>query len=195
MLQLPTADTATRRRMSVTKAPADPIFDLIKAHRAAVKASNKAQDTLEEATFKAAKKHGKRPWSLIAWRNYSAIGGTEIERARDEFLELRGIDPAAIEKEYRAAKARERAGERAERAWDRRAGVDGHRKAAQRAGADMRKAGMQMAKTKPQTPSGVAALIKYVLDDELCMEVDWHKAAMETAIVALGVMAGRAARQ
>jgi hypothetical protein len=46
------------------------------------------------------------PCPLVAWRSYSMIGRTEIERARDEFL-AQGLDPRKIEKEYREKKEEE----------------------------------------------------------------------------------------
>src|SRR5271163_357825 len=98
-----------------TRADADPIFAAIEQHQKLFKAYDDLCDALEEAEMKAKKKHGDRPWSLIAWRNYSAIGGSEIDDRREEFLDLPGIDPKKIEKEYRDAKARQRAAVRAER--------------------------------------------------------------------------------
>jgi hypothetical protein len=93
----------------------DPIFGAIEEYRKLFKACGKLYDALDQAETKAQKKYGDRPWSLVAWRNYSAIGGSEIEDRRKEFLRLPAIDPKKIEKEYLEAKARERAGERAGR--------------------------------------------------------------------------------
>jgi hypothetical protein len=70
---------------------------------------------------------GRRPIALVAWRNYSHIGCSEIERARDEFLEA-GIAPDVVDKEYRAAKKRERVIEMAGEEWDREAGLTDLRK-------------------------------------------------------------------
>jgi hypothetical protein len=137
----------------------DPIFAAIQKHRKLIKEGNRLQDAVEEAENKAKKKHGHRPSSLIAWRNYSAIGGREIDDRRKEFLRLPGIDPKKIEKEYRDAKARERAAERAGRAWDKRAGIASLRQQYERTIRAERAAGMSMAKTKPRTPAGVAALV------------------------------------
>src|ERR1035437_1236227 len=117
--------TPRRTASKTTKASqADPIFAAIEKHRKLFKAWNALCDALERAETKAKKKYGRRPWSLVAWRNYSAIGGSEIEARREEFLKLPGIDPKKIEKEYLEAKARERAGERA---WDKRAGLAAQR--------------------------------------------------------------------
>jgi hypothetical protein len=65
---------------------------------------------------------GRRPIALVAWRNYSHIGCSEIERARDEFLEA-GIAPDVVDEEYRAAKKRERDIELSGEEWDQEAGL------------------------------------------------------------------------
>jgi hypothetical protein len=81
-------------------------------------------DRIEEAVRD---QHGRRPSWLIAWRNYSAIGGIEIEWARERFLS-EGDDPKVVEKEYRAAKRRfQRALEKG-RAWDEEVGLTELRK-------------------------------------------------------------------
>jgi hypothetical protein len=46
-------------------------------------------------------------------RNYSAIGGQEIDDRRKEFLNQPGADRKQVEKEFRDAKAREAAAEQA----------------------------------------------------------------------------------
>ena len=56
------------------------------------------------------------------------IGGDEIERARVEFLRDRVAKPSLIEREYADAKKRYRAIERAQAAWDRKAGLSEKRK-------------------------------------------------------------------
>jgi hypothetical protein len=61
--------------------------------------------------------------ALIGWRNYSHIGGSEIERARREFIEG-GMEPAVIEQEYRDAKRRYRAAIKAGKDWDKRCGLE-----------------------------------------------------------------------
>jgi hypothetical protein len=99
--------TASKRKAQPTKkstsqpaGPAvDPIFTAIEKHRKMLKAWIALSDALERAETKAKKKYGRRPSSLVAWRNYSAICGSEIEARREEFLKLPGIDPKKIEKE------------------------------------------------------------------------------------------------
>jgi hypothetical protein len=98
---------ATKRRSPPPSARpvADPIFAAIDKHQKLVRAVNALSDALERAELKAKKKYGRRPWSLVAWRNYSAIGGSEIEARREEFLKLPGIDPKKIEKESRSIRS------------------------------------------------------------------------------------------
>jgi hypothetical protein len=79
------------------------------------------------AEVAARSEHGRRPIALIAWRNYSHIGGSEIERARDEFIRA-GIDENVVQAEYRSAKKRYGAALRAEEDWDRKAGLSDLRK-------------------------------------------------------------------
>jgi hypothetical protein len=111
---------------------------------------------------------GRRPWSLVAWRNYSAIGGPEIDYRRQEFLMRPGADPKQIEKEYRDAKARERDGERAVRAWDKRAGLTEQRR------------GLARVKTKPTTPAGAAAMLGYLKADMESGDTKWRTIALDT---------------
>jgi hypothetical protein len=175
--------TPRRTASKTTRASqVDPIFAAIDKHQKLCKVSNTLYDVLERAETKAKKKHGKRPWSLVAWRNYSAIGGSEIEDRREEFLKLPGIDPKKIEKEYLAAKARERAGERAERAWDKRAGLAAQRLELDHAMSAERRAAIRMAQTRPLTPTGAAALLAYVKTDMEGGDVLWHEIALNTAI-------------
>jgi hypothetical protein len=61
----------------------DPIFRLIEEHRAAYKAYGDAIGALDEAEHDTGE---YTPSVLIAWRKYSHIAGSEIDRARKEFL-------------------------------------------------------------------------------------------------------------
>lgn len=162
----------------------DPIFEAMKAAKAAMKHWNRLYDGLQRSEWKARKTHGNRPWSLIAWRKYGAIGGGEIERARAEFL-AEGLSRKLVLKEYQDAKARERKGERAERAWDRRAGITAQRRECDRASALDNRLHMTMAATKPTTPAGAAALLTYLRDDMQGGETEWHEIALDTIIATL----------
>jgi hypothetical protein len=79
-------------------------------------------DQIERAENSARSEHGRRPTPLIAWRDYSAIMGGEIEDARDRFIAA-GVDEKVIQAEYRAAKKRARAALRAGEDWDRKVGL------------------------------------------------------------------------
>jgi hypothetical protein len=84
-------------------------------------------EDLEAAENVASESLGSRPFALIAWRNYSHIGGPEIDSARGEFLGM-GISPEIVEKEYRDAQKRYSALRKAGDAWDRKAGITKKRK-------------------------------------------------------------------
>ncbi|MGB6325831.1 MAG: hypothetical protein WBG11_08665, partial [Methylocella sp.] len=122
---------------------------------------------------------------LIAWRNYSAIGGPEIDRCREELLSQPGADKKQVQKEFRDAKARLAAAERAGVEWDHRAGITPLREQADRASAAERRAAMRMARTKPATLAGAAALIAYTRRDIMEGEVDWQMVALKTVAVTL----------
>jgi hypothetical protein len=52
----------------------------------------------------------------------------------------------------------------------------------------------RLAHTKPTTPAGVAALIQYILDDDLCDDESyWHMTALRTAVAALNSTGAAAA--
>jgi hypothetical protein len=176
--------STTRRTASKIKRASqpDPIFAAIDNHRKLFKAAIALYEALARVEIKAEKKYGRRPWSLVAWRNYSAIGGSEIDDRREEFLKLPGIDPKKIEKEYLAAKARERAGKRAERAWDKRAGLAAQRLEVDRAISAEQHAAIRMAQIRPHTPVGAAALLTYAKADIEGDGIDWHEIALNTAI-------------
>jgi len=190
------AGAAALPSLAVTKIAAspaaDPIFAAIDKHRNLIKECDRLWDAVEGAENKAKKKYGHRPWSLIAWRNYSAIGGSEIDDRREEFLQQPGADPKKIEKEYRAAKAQNRAAIRAGEEWDKRTGVAPIREQYERARGAETAAGMRMAKTTPKTSAGSGALIAYTRTDlEIGMGPEWHLVALATAADALEMRSGR----
>ena len=168
----------------------DPIFAAIEEHRRLAEASNRLYDALDLAQSKAAKKHGSKPFVLIAWRNYSHIAGSEIDGAREEFLKLPAIDPKKIEKEYREAKARERA----ERAWYKRSGLAPQRREYERTFEAERRAAVRLAKIIPSTPAGASAMLGYVRADYIeDGPTEWHLATLDTIIATLAAW-GKAAR-
>jgi hypothetical protein len=94
-------------------AASDPIFAAIGGHKARTKEWTRLLRKLDEAEVEAEKTHGQRPWPWIAWRNYEAIGESEIDNAHEEFVKQPGADRKQVGKEYRDAKARLAAAERA----------------------------------------------------------------------------------
>jgi hypothetical protein len=108
---------------------------------------------------------------------------------------LPGIDPKKIEKEYLAAKARERAGKRAERAWDKRAGLAVQRRNLHRAMVAEWRAGTRLANTKPRTPGGAAAMLAYVKADMEDSEIKWHGILLDSVISTLATWGTSPARR
>jgi hypothetical protein len=181
--------TKPKSRKPAAKA-ADPIFAAIAEHKALEKEWSRLYSKLGDAEREASKKYGNRPWSLIAWRTYSAIGGCEIERAREQFLEQPGANPEEIEIEYQDAKRRETAGEYEGIAWDHRTGIASMREQYEKALAANEKAAARMARTKPTTPAGAGALVAYIWSD-IKEEIDlrnWSTIALKTVAVSLAQM-------
>jgi hypothetical protein len=152
-------------------------------------------DKLVAAEEEAAKTFRRRPWPLIDWRNYSAIGEHEIDRAREEFLMQPGADPEQIEKEYQDARRREAAAEYECIAWEQLTGVAPLREQFERAQSAEDRAASRMAHTKPTTTAGIGALITYIWNeakDDL-NSWDWSTIALKTAVVSLAQMNKEAA--
>jgi hypothetical protein len=80
----------------------------IKAARSAFRAGIRAYTAMDNAIADAKAEHGQRPSGLIRWRRYGAIGDSEIERARNEFLcdAITAAERRKIESEYRDARLR-----------------------------------------------------------------------------------------
>ncbi len=140
----------------------DPVFALIAFHKALMKEWHRLNEELDNDELNAMKLHGNRSWPLIAWRNYSAIGGDELDRARDEFLREPGADHEQVEKEYQDAKAREAAAERAGIEWDLRAGIAPLREQFERTSREELRAAGRLVRTKPDSVAGAAALLAYL---------------------------------
>jgi hypothetical protein len=98
-----------------------------------------------------------------------------------------GADPKQIEKEYLDAKAREAAAERAGAEWDQRAGIAPLREQYEHSNLAERRAAMRMARTKPTTPAGAAALVSYVRREieTLGGISEWQMPALKTVAAAL----------
>jgi hypothetical protein len=175
----------TRKGPAANVAELDPVFALIDAHKARTKEWLRLYSKLDKAQLQAGE-NGRRPWKLIAWRNYSEIGGQEIDDRRKEFLNQPGADRKQVEKEFRDAKAREAAAARAGVEWDHRVGITLLRKQYERANAAERRAAMRMARTKPTTLAGAAALVAYTRRDLMdAPDPVWPMVALKTVASAL----------
>lgn len=128
---------------------------------------------------------------MIAWRDFSHIGGSEIDAARAQFLERKVAPRKAIEWEYLDAKARERAGERALIAWYKRAGLLEKLRERDRANVVDNRLHKRLARTRPTTPAGAAAFLSYVRSTGMD-GIEWHEIAIDTIIRTLaGARNGR----
>jgi len=92
------------------------------------------------------------------------IGGDEIERARVEFLRDRVAKPSLIEREYADAKKRYRAIERAQAAWDRKAGLSEKRKQFEKNKPELRTADRALGKVKLSGMADALALLDFLHD-------------------------------
>jgi hypothetical protein len=173
----------------------DPIFARIATHKKLTADWQRLYDQLDEAEWTAAKEHGNRPIELIHWRNYH-IGESEIDRRRETLLEAGEIDRDTIEQEYLDAKARYQAQVAAGVAWDENAGLATLRKDVDRRVAAEWRYAKRLARTMPTTPAGAAALIHYILGDELVTDESyWHMTALKTVAAALNGMTGAVANK
>ena len=101
-------------------------------------------------------------------------------------LEAGEVDPATVEQEYLDAKARYKAKIAAGLAWDKRAGLAKLRKDVDRRAAAEGRYAKRLARTMPTTAAGAAALIQYILDDDIEPDESyWHMTALWSAVAAL----------
>jgi hypothetical protein len=144
------------------KAPAaDPIFALIKEHKAAEKERCRADEKRDLAQPEAQKKHGPRPDDFVAWRSWAPQSERSLDQLRKEYLSEPGADREQIEKEYRVLKTKLAAAIIASTKYDQRAGLtslSAQYEAAERA---EERAATRLVRTKPTTPAGAAALLNY----------------------------------
>jgi hypothetical protein len=187
--QIVASGVAATMTTTATAAGTDPIFAMIVMHKRLTADWQGLYDELQEAEFNAAKEHGHRPIELIHWRNYH-IGASEIDTRRETLLEAGEIDSATVEQEYLDAKARYEAKVAAGLAWDERTGLATLRNDVdRRVAATRRYEKRRLAHTKPATPAGVAALIQYILDDDIVADESyWHMPALRSVIAALNNM-------
>jgi hypothetical protein len=166
----------------------DPIFARIATHKKLTADWQRLYDQLQEAEYAATQEHGWRPIELIHWRNYH-IGASEIDTRRESLLEAGDVDRATVEQEYLDANARYQAQVAAGLAWDKSTGLETLRKDVDRRVAAERRYAKRLARTMPTTAAGAAAIIQYILDDDLVDDESyWHMTALRTAVVALNSM-------
>ena len=173
----------------------DPVFAMIAEHKALVKEWHRINTKLDNARCDASETHGFRPWPRIAWRDYSMIGNYEIDKVRDKFSRAPGADHEQVEREYQDAKARLAAAERAGPEWDQRAGVAPLREQFERATWEEHRAATRLARTKPDTVAGAAALLVYLTRRERVYGgfEGWEFRALRTAAAALTRIGAEAA--
>jgi hypothetical protein len=159
-----------------------PALAAIERHRDASELFDRRNRELEEARDAVLEEHGRRPIPLIAWRNYSHIGGSEIDRARREFIRDGG-DPEVVKQEYRDAKKRYRAKIKAGKDWDKCTGLVALTKAFDETGAEMLAAERALGTVTLLSVGDAAALIDRVHAGlEIFGELaDWEKAALRNA--------------
>jgi len=175
---------------AVAAPTADPIFALIEEHRRAVDARSTAYSRLDEAEA-AIRKRDPRPSGLILWRHWT-IGGSEIERVRDELLRNPAANPKKIMKEYELARARYQAKIEAEEQWFERNGLTELRAENERLSDREMDLLTQLSTTPPTTIGGAAALLTYVTQDmEEAGEHDWQIEALKNVTNALRQLAVR----
>lgn len=142
-------------------AAVDPAIAALGNIRKAKRASDLAYMRLDAAEARAVIDLGPRPWRMIAWGRYSAIGGSELAGASDYYLSI-GVDPERVKTEFAAAKRRLRSAAIAGRAWDRKAGTVELRRANEVAKHDFRRSLWIAARTVPTTTQGAACMAAWL---------------------------------
>jgi hypothetical protein len=166
----------------------DPIFAAIEKHRqiyaqesAVLIELNNAEE--EVSTY--------RPAELVAWRDYSAIGSTELDAAREQFIKHALADVKTIDREYREKKRECCAKSRAGRDWDRKHGLAALRTRGHKLMRAEFAAREELSKIRPTTIAGATALIEYLHADmkEFKNCEDWHEGALVNVVTALKAVA------
>lgn len=166
----------------------DPIFEMIKEHHHLYNEWDRIGTEFDKAEGKVSHTIERRPSTLIAWRNYSAIGGHEIDEMRDRLLAEPRANRKKVEREYRQAKKRERLAIEAERQWYERHDLARSKDSYKRIIEVESQAREALAKVQPTTPAGAAELIACVCRDMEVGYSDWQLEALTNATRALRVM-------
>lgn len=185
------ADAVAAMRTEVNQpasALVDPVLAALVRVRAAGRAVDRAARAYDAAEDAASMVIGKRPWSLIAWRNYSAIGGSELARARENFLR-RGVDPMVVEAEYEDAKSRVRHAIRQGREWDRKSNTAHLRRARDVGLKEYRRCLWALARTAPTTPAGAGAMAAWLAQELRWYDEKYHAVAAKSIARGLRAMA------
>ena len=168
-------------------APQSKVIQAVERYRLAESIFEGIYDELEEAKFAASGTHGHRPSALIAWRNYSAIGGGEIEMMRDRLLE-EGENAQVVEREYKAAKKQYREIIQAGKDWDRKAGLQKLTQREEEARRELSGSRKALGALTPTSLEEAAALIDLVQKDVEKFDgiEDWEAAVLAKANKFLG---------
>jgi hypothetical protein len=162
MLQFPVSNSINALPGS-SRCVDDTTFDRIRQHKVLREQLLSLWEAEDLAVAAAEQTHGDRPFSLISWRNYSAIGGSEIERVRDEFIML-GIPPDLVEREYLDAKRRYQKQKAKRREWAKKAGVHEINQKWKAVLEEQNNVMQSLIDQPPVTPKAASALIFYILE-------------------------------
>lgn len=170
----------------------DPIFAAIAAYRQTSSECFAVSRQLDEAEVRVHKAGHKRPCPLIAWRNYSHIGGSEIEHARDEFLAAPGANKELIEFEYLDAKRRAHRAQLKERRWYKIHGLTELSTKSEQLWSEFGEVGRRLEITIPTTPAGAGALIALIHEEkEEGSQYEWHMPALANVARMMRTMEAR----
>jgi hypothetical protein len=180
---LPTAAIADVAATNPVAEP-DPIFAAIEKHRQLTIARDELSDNLTDFEDDAPR-NDSRPIPLVAWRQYTHIGGSEIERAREEFLAKPRASHKRVEREYQKVQQAYRAKLQAMEDWDERHGIAPQRAEYRRLDREAQKAERELSTIKLTTAAGAGALVAYVRSDIIDIvdygDWSWALAALANA--------------
>ena len=149
----------------------------IERSMAATSASRAAYQAWDDAESAARERFGYPPSSLIHWRDYH-VGGSELERVRDQYLAL-GFDKELIEEEYVNAQGRLQANLDGITVWERQVGIADLAKQRWDTLDEHWAAAEALAKIKPSSVADALALHGFVWANLIELEgensmVDWE---------------------
>jgi hypothetical protein len=174
------------------KEGSDPILAAIELHR---KLEDEADDLFNRIEQAKANVSEQAPTTMVQWRNCSALGGPEIERARDEFLKMQVVDPRQIEREFEAKKAEQGARLQVENDWYHRHGIAPLYQRHENLVRELRAAEERLFKIQPTSIVGAATLVAYVHAELVCCAnaglesgPNWTLPALANAVEALRII-------